>query len=92
MIQRLLVPILSGLGLMDILTTFIGIENGYAEQNVFLHTFQGNPFLFVLVMAGLKVVAIIGSAFLIKRSVLLPSLVLIGLFALADISNILTLI
>ncbi|ABP94504.1 MULTISPECIES: DUF5658 family protein [Metallosphaera] len=92
MIQRILLPLLGGLGLIDILTTYVGVQAGYTEQNALLHLLQGNPLTLLLVMTLLKVVAIVGSAFLVRRSVILPALVLVGLFAIADLSNMLTLL
>ncbi|BCS92386.1 hypothetical protein L3N51_02110 [Metallosphaera sp. J1] len=91
MIQRILLPLLGSLGLIDIVTTYLGVQAGYTEQNALLHMFQGNPLFLLLLMTSLKVIAIVGSAFLVRKSVILPALVLVGLFAIADLSNMLTL-
>ncbi|QKR00269.1 hypothetical protein GWK48_07675 [Metallosphaera tengchongensis] len=90
--EKVILPILSGLGLMDVVTTFLGVTQGYTEQNFFLSSFQDNPLLLVSIMSVLKVFAIVVSVLLARRSITLPSLVLIGLFGLADISNLLLLL
>ncbi|AWR99111.1 DUF5658 family protein [Metallosphaera hakonensis] len=91
MIQRVLLPVLGGLGLLDVLTTVIGLQNGYTEENAFLHVLQGDPLALAITMILLKAVAIIGAVYLMRKSMILPALLLIGLFALADVSNMLTL-
>lgn len=87
MIQRLITTALIGLGLVDVLTTFYGISNGYVEENLILRSLTWNPLLMMAVMLLMKAVAIGVSYVLLRKSLLFPALVLIALFALADLSN-----
>jgi len=87
MMQRAISGALIGLGVIDVLTTFYGVSQGYVEENLFLHALSGNPILMITVMAVLKTIAVALSYLLLRRSMIFPALLLIGLFALADLSN-----
>lgn len=93
MSKNFIIPItfiaLTGSSLLDIVTTFIGLEHGLLEANPFLRSLPPN--LFFPVMIALKL-AVIGLSFLLlKKGKVVPVLVITFIMMIVVLNNLILL-
>ncbi|BFI76043.1 hypothetical protein [Sulfurisphaera ohwakuensis] len=82
--KPLLMSLLMIFSSLDILTTYVGISKGLAEDNIFLLSFGSAMFI---AMTILKISVIVLSYILLKKGYVLPVIIVMAMMAFAVINN-----